>query len=571
MRHNSRTVFACHEYLHKTYAPSRFDLSLLIVENSFSDALKAAGITHEESVLEYLKSLNLKLEILDTSYPNNLWERNTARAMMSPDIDIIYGASIGEFCEVELAILQGVDKVGDPLRVSRPDLLVKVGTSGNGHPLWAPVDIKSHNPLTDSKSNQVHITKWPEFDPNASQIVEGRLTDNDAFQLAHYVRHLQALGLSEGPAWAGILGKDSSFIAWMDLNAMTLGQGANAEWIMTLYEIAFAEAVRIKERSIAREADSTLPPVTIARRITACGTCEMLKVCRAEMEAFDNGAGHVTLLSLVTAGKADSNLEGIESIAELAKADLRNEFGMKAALRAQVWLSKKPVLLDPTSKFNIPSFDVEIDIDLENSQAALQEAGSEDSTGRDVLYMYGFGIHDRTINPDWRSATIDYYDDYSDTDDSEFSIFSKMWTCLESEVAKAEAQGKSVGIFHYSHHERTWWKKFANLHAVKPGAPTLDRVEAFMNKYFIDLLPIARSVVFPATGYSIKTLAPLAGFYWEASDADGALSMTKYQTAISSLSTDNEKIEEIKWLREYNRDDVKATFAVREYLRGLNL
>ena len=261
MRHNSRTVFACHEYLHKTYAPSRFDLSLLIVENSFSDALKAAGITHEESVLEYLKSLNLKLEILDTSYPNNLWERNTARAMMSPDIDIIYGASIGEFCEVELAILQGVDKVGDPLRVSRPDLLVKVGTSENGHPLWAPVDIKSHNPLTDSKSNQVHITKWPEFDPNASQIVEGRLTDNDAFQLAHYVRHLQALGLSEGPAWAGILGKDSSLIAWMDLNAMTLGQGANAEWIMTLYEIAFAEAVRIKERSIAREADSTLPPV----------------------------------------------------------------------------------------------------------------------------------------------------------------------------------------------------------------------------------------------------------------------------------------------------------------------
>lgn len=571
MRHNSRTVFACHEYLHKTYAPSRFDLSLMIVEDSFSDALKAAGITHEESVLEYLKTLNLKLEVLDTSYPNNLWERNSARAMMRPDIDIIYGASIGEFCEAELAILQGVDNIGDPLRVSRPDLLINVGTSMNGFPLWAPVDIKSHNPLTDSKSNQVQITTWPEFDPNDAQIIEGRLPDNDAFQLAHYVRHLQALGLSEGPAWAGILGKDSTFVAWMDFNAMVLGQGANAEGIMTLYEIAFAEAVGIKESSIAREADSTLPPVTIARRISACGTCEMLKVCRSEMEAFDNGAGHVTLLSNVTAGKADSNLEGIESIAELAKANHLNGFGMKATLRAKVWLSKKPVLLDPSAGFIIPSFDIEIDIDLENSQAALQEAESEDSIGRDVLYMYGFGIHDRTINPDWRTATIDYYDDYSDSDDSEFSIFSKMWTRLETEVANAEAQGKSIGIFHYSHHERTWWKKFANLHAVKPGSPTLDRVENFMNKYFVDLLPIARSVVFPATGYSIKTLAPLAGFNWEASDAGGALSMTKYQLAISTKSSPQDKADAIKWLREYNRDDVKATFAVREYLRGLSL
>jgi predicted RecB family nuclease len=95
-------------------------------------------------------------------------------------------------------------------------------------------------------------------------------------------------------------------------------------------------------------------------------------------------------------------------------------------------------------------------------------------------------------------------------------------------------------------------------------------VENFMNRYFVDLLPIARSVVFPATGYSIKTLAPLAGFNWEASDASGALSMTKFQTAVSTNSSPQDKADAIKWLREYNRDDVKATFAVREYLRGLS-
>ena len=571
MRHNSRTVFACHEYLHKTLAPKCFDLSLRITDDPFSKALQAAGVDYEDSVLDYLISLNFKLEILDTSVPNKLWEQNSAHAMMGNDIDIIYGASIGEHCEVELAKLQNVKKVGDPLRVSRPDLLIKIGASKTGYPIWAPVDIKSHNALANTKSNTVHITKWPSCSPFGADIIQSQINENDAFQLAHYLRHLQALGLADGSTWAGILGKDESFIAWVDLNSTLIGSGDDAESILDAYEFAFTEAVSIKDKALARQSNPSLPPVTIARRISACGMCEMRKVCRVEMEAYDKGAGHVTLLSNVTAGKAEDNLNGIESIAKLAKAKGLNDFGKKAALRAQVWLNKTPVLLDPTKKFEIPVFDIEIDIDLENSQAALQESESEDSLGRDALYMYGFGIHDRTVNPDWRSAVLNYYDDYSDTDEAEFKIFSQMWNRLESEVAKAAAAGKSIGIFHYGHHEKTWWKKYAEFHSSKPGVPTFEYIENFMSKYFINLLLIARKVVLPATGYSIKVLAPLAGFNWEVSDAGGDNSLLMYQKAISQKSSDQEKAEAIRWLREYNRDDIKATFAVRDYLRGLKL
>ena len=565
MRNDSRTALACHEYLHKSFAPSRFDLTTIITADPLPDALKKAGIEHEQSVIEYLKTLNLRLEILDSSYPDNLWERSTARALMNPDIDIIYRASIGEFCEAELAQLQGVENLGDPLRVSRPDLLIKVGTSDTGYPIWAPVDIKSHNPLVENKSNNVYITKWPDFNPEIAEVITSRLEEEDALQLAHYLRHLQSLGLSDGSAWAGILGRDQSFIAWANLDALTLG----TESALTVYELAFAEAIKIKDLAIAREADPTLPPVTIARRIPECTTCEMRKICRSEMEAFDNGAGHVTLLSKVTAGKASANLDGIESITELAKATGLNSFGMEAVKRAKVWQSKIPVLLNPSEEFKVPTFDIEIDIDLENSQAAAQEAGLEDSPGRDVLYMYGFGIHDRTINPDWRSVTVDCIDDFSDTDASEFQIYSQMWQRLEEEVAKAEAAGKSVGIFHFGAHEQIWWRKFATVHALKPGTPTLDRVETFMSKYLINLLPIARQVVLPVSGYSIKTLAPLAGFNWEVDSAGGDNSIVVYQRAISSKSSPQEKADAVKWLRDYNRDDVKATFAVREYLRGL--
>lgn len=565
MRNDSRTALACHEYLHKSFAPSRFDLSTIITSDPLPDALKKAGIEHEQSVIEYLKTLNLRLEILDSSYPDNLWERSTARALMNPDLDIIYRASIGEFCEAELAQLQGVENLGDPLRVSRPDLLIKVGTSDTGYPIWAPVDIKSHNPLVENKSNNVYITKWPDFNPEIAEVITSRLEEDDALQLAHYLRHLQSLGLSDKSAWAGILGRDQSFIAWANLDALTLG----TESALTVYELAFAEAIKIKDLAIAREADPTLPAATIARRVSECTTCEMRKICRSEMEAFDNGAGHVTLLSKVTAGKASANLDGIESITELAKATGLNSFGMEAVKRAKVWQSKIPVLLNPSEEFKVPTFDIEIDIDLENSQAAAQEAGLEDSPGRDVLYIYGFGIHDRTINPDWRSVTVDCIDDFSDTDASEFQIYSQMWQRLEEEVAKAEAAGKSVGIFHFGAHEQIWWRKFANIHALKPGTPTLDRVETFMSKYLINLLPIARQVALPVSGYSIKTLAPLAGFNWEVDSAGGDNSIVVYQRAISSKSSPQEKADAVKWLRDYNRDDVKATFAVREYLRGL--
>jgi predicted RecB family nuclease len=219
----------------------------------------------------------------------------------------------------------------------------------------------------------------------------------------------------------------------------------------------------------------------------------------------------------------------------------------------------------------VPEYDIEIDIDLENSQDAVREAGFEDSLGRDAVYLYGYGIHDRTRNPDWKSARFGYFDDYADNDEAEFSVLSRMWNFLQEQVKQAEITGKSIGIFHYSPHERTWWKNYANRHATKPGTPTLQSVEEFMDKYFIDLILVAKEIAFPVTGYSIKTLAPEAGFKWRVDDAGGGNSIVYFQKASSPISTESDREEAITWLRSYNEDDVRATFAVRDYLRKITL
>ena len=92
-----------------------------------------------------------------------------------------------------------------------------------------------------------------------------------------------------------------------------------------------------------------------------------------------------------------------------------------------------------------------------------------------------------------------------------------------------------------------------------------------MNRYFVDLLEYSRKVALPTTGYSIKLLAPLANFYWSVDNAGGATSLLKYKEATSANTSDSKKAEAINWLINYNRDDVKATYAVREYLRTLRL
>lgn len=572
-RIDSRSALLCHELLHKLNAPNRFNLADRLLDDPLPKALKEAGIRYEKAVLQELAATSLRIFNVPIGMGDSVREAETAFALISHDYDLIVGASFGEHIEPALRKLGHSDFSGEPGRVSRPDLLVRMGTGENGLPLWAPVDIKSHEAVEENKSNLVVITKLPSIDPESATSVSGRLVKKDGMQLAHYMRHLQNLGLAPNTPWGGILGRDSSFIAWADLNALTYGVGQARSGVLTEYDLAAAEAVRVIDASIARNGDETLPPVTIARRISSefgCPSCEMRKVCRKDLEQYDNNSGHVTLLADVTAGKADKYFPGIESIRELIKATGLPPQGLKAQIRAEVWVSKVPRLVDPSEPLAIPEFDIEIDIDLENSQEALREAELE-TIGRDSVYLYGYGIHDRTKDQDWRRAQFGYFDDYSDTDEAEFSVLSQMWNFIKDQIAKAEAEGKSIGIFHYSPHERTWWRNYAERHASKPGSPFIEEIDHYINNYFVDLYPLAQRVALPVTGYSIKVLAPHAGFNWDVSDAGGGNSIVYYQTATSSTASKEAKEAAIKWLREYNRDDVKATFAVREYLRTLNL
>jgi predicted RecB family nuclease len=567
-RLDSRASLSCHEYLHKQNAPNLFDLSKRQKDDPLVEALKKAGGEHEDVVIRFLKTLNIPFLQIDLSQKVDAIELATLAALENSEVSIIFGASLGYHLE-EARFGKSISD-----RTSRPDVLFKTGLNQDGKPLWVPVDIKSHEAVGENKTNTLRVAELPSYSVKDSQTITGRLLEKDALQLAHYVAHLRELGFSDESHFAGIIGKNYQNIVWADLSQAIYGTGANTQTAFAKYLVQFELAKEITTQSIIRSQNPANPPVSIAKRISGdfgCATCEFKSVCRDEMEAFDGGHGHVTLLSEVTAAKAEENFPDIQGIKDLAPQTNLSPFGMKSVIRAQTWMDNKVRLINPSEPLNLPIFDIEMDIDLENSQAALMESGFEDIPGRDSIYLYGFGIHDRLKDPSWESAEFGYYDNYSDSSESELIILKFMWDRIKTEIEKAESHGKSIGVFHYSQHEISWWRKFAERYSNVSGVPTLKEVEALISKYFIDLLKYTRKLAFPVTGYSIKTLAPLAGFYWSADDAGGGNSLIKYQQAVSKSSNEVLKNESINWLRAYNQDDVKATFAVRNYIRNLDL
>ena len=573
MRFEARTALYCPEYIHKFYAPSAFDLTLRIKEGEdrLADEYKRLGLLHEEKVLEKVRASRLRIHQIDLSESFKSRSQQTAEALMNHEIDIILGANIDEETEVALKPFLSDLHHFDSDRVSRPDILVRVGA--NPHPMWAPVDVKSHGASIENKTHTLERTDL-NLTPAEEPLIVGRFKKEDALQLAHYAIHLQNIGLAYSDSRAGIIGKDGEFIHWANLDQVRIGKGKNAPSAILVYYENFKFAQDLAVKAITKNIDHAVEVDSISRVTPGdygCMRCEFKKVCIREIEAFDNGNGHVTLLAEVTPNFQNAHIPDIDSIADLRIATNLPTQAETAKIRARVWQTKVPELLKPNEKFLIPEFDVEIDIDLENSQAALFENLGEELPGKDQVYLYGYGILDRTKIKDWNSADFSSIINFDDTVEAEIEVLSTMWNVLKTEVIKAETSGKTIGIFHYSSHEKSWFRKFARRHAAVPGTPSLQEVEDFMAKYFVDLLRYSELVALPVTGYGIKKLAPLAGFKWQVSDPGGAESLLKYRDAIDEGRSPADREESQEWLRSYNIDDVKATFAVREYLRALTV
>lgn len=98
------------------------------------------------------------------------------------------------------------------------------------------------------------------------------------------------------------------------------------------------------------------------------------------------------------------------------------------------------------------------------------------------------------------------------------------------------------------------------------GTEMEDEVEELISSdEWIDMMKVFDSQLITGGSHGLKAVAPLAGHGWTVEDAGGAESMLRYDLAVGAGDADAREQAQ-RWLLDYNREDVEATLALREWM-----
>lgn len=118
---------------------------------------------------------------------------------------------------------------------------------------------------------------------------------------------------------------------------------------------------------------------------------------------------------------------------------------------------------------------------------------------------------------------------------------------------------------HWHHYERTK----LNLYVDRFG--DFDGTAARIKSKLLDLLPITlQSVVLPLPSYSLKVVEKHVGFVRTLPEANGDWAMAKYIEA-TETADDQERRAVLDQIRQYNREDLEATWAVLNWLMSRSI
>lgn len=494
-------------------------------------------------------------------------EEATFAAYLDPDVTVIFNARIGPRFEEMLSAHLG-RHVRDEDRISEPDVIVLGDVLDHGLRAMTFIDVKWHQICSGTSRSprimdvtelaNLHQPGWID----GRRDFYGRLHHEDWVQLAHYYRHAQTLGLvapGKDGLRAGVIGKDE-VVVWGDLALMAYNDTVDGHRCtrtpLAAYDDDFAAALDVIDNAQARDRGEDVPALTSPEWSSACAECPWRQVCLDELQAHGTG-GHITLLPGITPLKAIRWYErGITDVASLARQDplAGDDAAAKAIYTARVALDGHAHLAPDVDEVDLPRADVEIDIDAEFTD--------------ELVYMWGVRVTDTTTG----EVTEHTFDDYTGTGDGERDAFVAMWALLADQVTTAEAAGRTVRIYHYSHVEKTKMRALADRYANEPGVPTRAQVDdLFDSGTVVDMYHLLASrVLWPTRSNSIKKLATFAGFTWRDETPGGDMSLLWYADACSHPDP-QERDASIDRLRRYNLDDVHAQAHLRQWVTAAPL
>jgi predicted RecB family nuclease len=244
-------------------------------------------------------------------------------------------------------------------------------------------------------------------------------------------------------------------------------------------------------------------------------------------------------VGIVTAGDAVDGLDPLTARVAGSSTVAR------AILEARAVLGPEPVYRLGPERPDVPRFDIEMDVDMENGIDGF-------------VYLWGVWATDRAGTGLVEDGYVPFHSWDRLDGESEFAVFERFWVSLTDLRQRATTAGHTVGAFYWSDAETTQMRRIVR------ETPLEETVEEYIGSdEWVDLLPFFRDGWTTGEGAGLKTVATAIGFEWDVDDPSGADSMVMHRDAV--LGDEDARA----WLLEYNRGDVEATLAVREWMVGV--
>lgn len=531
--------------------------------------------------------------------------------------------ALGRGVPVVLGARLPVDVLGR--RVGRVDVLLRGDRRPDGTWAYHPVLVRNHRTIDrrPPKEPAAGVPVAPLAAPWAAAAVvdatrSARTHQGDLLQLAHLHRVLEATPHGTpagGPALGAVVGPERE-VVWHRLDVEVQQHRwdqprAGTGTTLARYDLELG--FRLDVLAAAAEGEPIVGPVAVGE----CQNCPWRRHCWPRIEAADStsllpGFGYRQWYNLARAGIATraqvaaldlrtalvrDDLDGVIDLAALVALAADRPAGEPVATvlataigpeheRAAAALAShgiaaagQLVALDPTvvaladqpvrrlaeaiqgaralasgrpqlrhglERLAVPSADVEVDIDMESAL--------DGST-----YLWGAWV-------DGEYHAVTSWEPTSAAEEAR--VFVAFWAWLTDLRAAAAAAGRSVAIY--------CWFKGAESGALRRGAAAAaerghadapDQVEALLAApELVDLYEVFTRQLVTGTGAGLKVVATQAGFRWRDADPNGADSMAWHADAVGHADPARRADARLRLLA-YNEDDVRATHAVRTWLR----
>ncbi len=459
-------------------------------------------------------------------------------------------------------------------RKGRPDILIRFGEG------YLAADVKSHGTLQKRKRKAATVSNLDSPTDRfelAGWSAQSKHRFSDGIQLAHYTRMLQACGHHAGPLIGAIIGlsqtdaePDGLLLVWHALDeplyeTFSRSAGRKKRSLLECYdhEHAFRVAVAHNALRIVGGADDPAPLVVPIGQ-NECEKCPFDQWCQSQMDPDDPSAA-ITKGRLSAREYLALRRLGIDTTAALSVVDpddptffdiyfaeVSNQSRSEARKKLRTAVRRSQMICDGITLARhdgvplcVPSADIEIDFDIEN-----------DVNNR--VYMWGVRV--RRGSDDSTARYLPDFIEWEPLDaDSERLLAQRFVDWLRAQRDSAVAAGKTIAVFHWSHHE------ISRLTSILGLAGVGDLVHP-QHGVFVDLRKVFEGNFFSLHGSQLKKVAPIFGFEWDVDDPSGSASQLYLATVHTGDPVEAEVAKQ--WLLSYNEDDTAATAAIRDGMRN---